>query len=739
MNGKTILWTGGAIAFLCTLAVAQTASAPSAKDPDEPGLEPADYAKAAEAIRPSSVVVEYALKYDQGEAPYGGGWIPEYGYQGLYLGDLVRQERPLAVPGWLLSNDEVITPDPMIHPRFLKSTTVRFGEQRVKAEPVRFSRGQFGMVLKLAQPLRGARPLVFDAQAEEPYLDVTCTRANTKWTFRIKSLAKSLTAPAGEAPFLSVSPYCLIVDGQARPVGINMNGRLPLDKTWKGAPQPEAFLSVQQSQALLNDLARRVDRCLFRVTLEFRSPKKKPSLGYGEGREGVQTEKQILGLLTDEHTLLLLTMLNPKVTARLNRIRVHVSDGPDLDAKFAHTLKDYGALIATLESPRDGAVVLSDKDITAYEDRFLPAVEARIQGEKRVTYFQHLRIARYELGWKDRVYPEVLVRDKNVFLFDEDGSLLAMPMVRRPRVQRDHHDPSEPQLTAATYVRDVLADWDENADPSNIPLAEEQENRLAWLGLVLQPLGKELARMNNVSDMTRNGKSGALVSYVYPDSPAADAGVEPGFILLRLDVEGQPRPIEVEVSSAGANWFPALWGRYDEMPEQYFDRIPRPWPAAENRFTRMLTDLGFGKKFTAEFFHDGKILRKQFTVTQSPPHYDTAATYKCKPLGLTVRDLTYELHQYFRRTPGDPGVIISKIEPGSKASVAGLRPYEIITMINETPVRNVEDFEKLTQTPGELRFEVKRWIRGRVVKTTLDLEEDKKSPSPISQTTQPAG
>jgi serine protease Do len=294
-------------------------------------------------------------------------------------------------------------------------------------------------------------------------------------------------------------------------------------------------------------------------------------------------------------------------------------------------------------------------------------------------------------------------------------------------------------LTAASYLRAVLAKLEENIDQSNVPLSEAEESRLAWLGLVLQPLNPELARVNKVSDLTRNGRSGALISYVYPNSPAAKAGLQPGDILLRLHVESEPKPVEVEVEQAGQSWFPMLWSRYNEIPERAFDRIPRPWPAAEDKFTRMLTDLGFGKKFTVEYFRGGKVHKADFAVTQSPPHYDTAPRYKSNSLGMTVRDLTYELRQYFHRSDDQPGVIISKIEPGSKASVAGLRPYEIITHVNDEPVMNVKDFETLTNQSGELRFEVKRWTRGRVVKAVVDAPVKTPETQPASQpATKPA-
>ncbi|MCK4624001.1 MAG: PDZ domain-containing protein, partial [Phycisphaerae bacterium] len=279
---------------------------------------------------------------------------------------------------------------------------------------------------------------------------------------------------------------------------------------------------------------------------------------------------------------------------------------------------------------------------------------------------------------------------------------------------------------------EVLGDLDKNIDKANIPLTEEEESRLAWMGVELQGLNKELARINNVSDLTNDGATGALVSYVYPGSPADKAGIEVGLVMLRIHAEDQPKPIEVRVESYGFAGRAFPWDRLDTVPEQYYDRIPRPWPSRENTVTRALTDLGFGKKYYVEFFSDGKIVKKDFKVIVSPPHYDTAKRHKSKPLGLTVRNLTYELQRYFQKKPGDPGVIISKIEPGSKASVSGLKPYEIITHVNGKEVADVKEFGKLIKDQAELQLLVKRMTRGRTVKIKL--------PPPTTQpaaTTQP--
>jgi S1-C subfamily serine protease len=127
-----------------------------------------------------------------------------------------------------------------------------------------------------------------------------------------------------------------------------------------------------------------------------------------------------------------------------------------------------------------------------------------------------------------------------------------------------------------------------------------------------------------------------------------------------------------------------------------------------------------GKKFELEFCRGGKAQRKTFTITEGPAHYDSAKRHKSEPLGLTVRNLTYEVRRYFHKTPEDPGVIVSKIEPGSKASVSGIKPYEIVTHVSEKPVANVGEFEKAIAGQEELRLAGKRMTKGRVVKIKME-------------------
>ncbi len=692
------------------------ASAP-AEEADETKITTANKLAIAEALKPSLVQAEFTLKFDKGESPDRGRYI--------------KEERPYELGGVVLSDSLVLIADPMIHPRFIKDISVRFGEQLVAARPAGYAIDQNAMLLKLDKPLKGAKPLKFDASGEKPYLAVTYTQRDGDWTIMVRSFSTTPSATQTGRKFLAATAYGLIVDSEGKPVGMLMKRDFPVGDFWKGSPLKWPVVSAEKMSELLKKLEESFGRGVFVVKLSFRSPKKssRQHSRFGGG-DSSSTEMNVLGGLIDARRILVLADLKPKLTARLQRITVQLPDDKPVAAKFAHTLKDYGAFVATLDKPLGGAMVLSGAKITDFRNKLLLSARVKLEGEKCTTYFLRSRIASFNVGWKRRIFPGVRGSDDSLLLFDTTGRLVALPIVKREKVSVERRwDSGSARLTPAGHLVEVTADIAKHADPSNVPLTEAEENRLAWLGVVLQPLDKELARISQVSHLTKDGRIGALVSYVYPDSPASAADVKVGDVLIRLHAEGEPKPIDVKIAAFGWSKRPFPWAHLDRLPEHLYDQIPAPWPPVENNLTRTLTDLGFGKKFAAVISRDGKTLRKEFKVTESPPHYDSTAKYKSKSLGITVRNMTYEARRYFQKTADDSGVIVSKIEPGSKASVAGVKPFEIITHVNEKPVMTVGDFEKCVTDAGELRLSVKRMTKGRVVKINM---------KPAAATTKPA-
>lgn len=722
--------------FALSLILASMAAAAT-----EP-VKPDEQAAIAEAVAPSLVRVEYTLQYDRGDPPSTNfrpwrDWQDWHDVSWRSPEDCIQEERPLEMAGFLVSDTEVVTTDLMFHPRFIKQVHVRAGDEVVEARISGYAREAVALFLELAEPLPGAVPLAFDADLDPPDLEVRYAFANGTWAVGVSPWSAGLVHAGSDARYLTASVGSLIVDRNGRPVGVTMAEQLPADGSWKGSPQKWARVSAKDLQEQLDSLEKAGDASLMRVALSFRSPRKDASSNRMWGRYGGDeeaTERNVLGLLIDEKRILVLAGLAPNVTARLERVLVHRPEGKPVPATFDKTLRDYGCFTATLETPLEGAPTFVADDIADFQRTLLLAADIRLQGENRVGYYQHARIRGLSIGWHRQLYPDTNTYSRmgsedggGTVLFDAKGRLLAIPVARRAKVTvRERWGGDGALMTPVVYVQRVLEKGaEDDFDPNNVPLSEEEENRLAWIGMEFQPLDKELARANGVSHLTNDGETGALVTYVYEDSPAAEAGVEPGQILLRVHVDGHPKPLEVELDGYGHQFESFPWERLDDLPEQYFDQLPAPWPSAENTFTRALTDLGFGTSFQAEFFQDGKEVRKPFEVVRGPKTYDSAARHKNEELGLSVRDMTYEVRRYFQKTPDDPGVVISKIEPGSKGSVAGLRPYEIITHVNDEAVQSIEDFERLVAPGGELRLSVLRMSRSRIVKVEAESAEER--------------
>jgi serine protease Do len=677
----------------------------------------------AKSFEPSFVQVEYQLQQDKGEMPQSGmfgercpncGQIHANGMQ-----EFISEERPLITAGFILSPTQILTEDIQTHPRFIKSIQVRKGSQLLAANVVSYARDQTAVILQLAEPLKEAKPLKFDSARSGPYQTVNYKFLNGEWQVLIGSVSTKVTVPATTPAFLSLPSFSLITDAAATPVAFSMNEELPVDNSWKVSPLTWKWISADEMKGSLSTLEQAAAASIVRVDLSFRSPKSADKTAAYRGREDRddnETEKNVLGLVLSEDRVLILADLKPKLTARLQRIQVVTGDGKSIEAKFLGSLKDEGALVAKLNSPVSSAVKFSSESILQFRNRLLSSAEISVQGEKRVAYLMPSRIAAFKVRWRQRIYPQIASGSDKCFLFDGENRLVAFPIVHRDKSAAERYSPDTPDLTASVNLQSVLANPAQSFDGANVPLSEEEENRIAWMGVELQAMNKELARVNNVSEETHNGEVGAMVTHVYPNSPAAEAGIKPGAILLRLRTADKPSPLEVRVEDDERFQQAFPWDRLDEVQEQYFDRIPAPWPVVENTFTRMLTDLGIGTEYTAEFFENGKGVEKKMKVVASPAHYNSATRYKADALGVTVRNLTYEVRRYLQLGDDAPGVIISKIESGSKTSTSGIKPFEMVTHINEKPVQNVKDFEKLIAESGELNFSIKRMAKGRLVK-----------------------
>jgi len=719
LRSKTIL--SFSMAALAALAATECVRA---GDPDPVQI--------AEALKNSIVRVEYTLQYDKGQPPAGTGIMERCPSCGEFHVDggatVVSEERPLETAGYLLSPTRVLSVDQFLHPRFLGKTEVVLGGEAVAARPVAYAQRENAVILELDRPLRGGVPLKFDATKDGPWFAATCATLNGDWTTTVNPVSiGGLNVAGGQSPFSPVNDRGVIVTGQGVPVAMNLTGELAPGDAWKGSPEQWEWIAASQFAERTKKIEAVSNAGVLRARLDLRSPRVTDDpysrWSYRDSNEDDEsTEIHALALNVDGSTLLVLAGLKPAVTGRLEHITVY-SPGRDegVSATFRASLRDYGAFVATLDEPLDGALDVAHADIRQLRNRLLIGAEITLQGEHRIAYFNHNRVSSFAIGWRRNVYPEVAGDDESLFLFDADGSLIALPIIKRQRPgEEESWRDTYPTLTSARQIASALSDLNANADTSNIPLSEEEENRVAWLGVVMQGLDTELARQMAVSELSDDGTIGGIVTFIYPDSPAAQAGVQEGDVLLRVHVESRPRPIDVMVDEDAEIGSAFPWHRLDELTEDYFDMIPKPWPNVASDFNRTLTGIGFGTPIRVELVRDGEVMFVEMAITQSPVHFDAAPQFKSEPLGFTLRPMTYEVRRQLQKSESDPGLIIARIEPGSKASVSGLKPYETIASVNDQPVSTIEDFRLASAGQSELRLSVMRMTRSRLVKITLE-------------------
>jgi serine protease Do len=185
-----------------------------------------------------------------------------------------------------------------------------------------------------------------------------------------------------------------------------------------------------------------------------------------------------------------------------------------------------------------------------------------------------------------------------------------------------------------------------------------------WLGVYIQKVTPELAESLGLAD-----SRGALVANVLPNGPAQAAGVKRGDVIVAFDNQ----PVD------DSRQLPLLVGR---------------------------TDLGH--KGILKVIRDKQAIELPVTITQSREPEIVAAEEKStkpdlgavSPFGLHVKDLSPDLAKELGLdAPG--GVVITSVQPASRADEAGLRARDVIIEVNRKAVSNVDSYQNAVKTSAK--------------------------------------
>lgn len=176
-----------------------------------------------------------------------------------------------------------------------------------------------------------------------------------------------------------------------------------------------------------------------------------------------------------------------------------------------------------------------------------------------------------------------------------------------------------------------------------------------WLGVSIQDLTPELAEYYKVKDT-----KGVLVIHAIEGYPAERGGIKDKDIIIGVDGK--------TVSTA-------------------------------RELSRTIAGIAVNKRTAINLIRNGKKKTLYIEIAKRPDDESLVRkeTETSNELGLRVSELTPEMARQLGYEENEKGVIITKVEPGSKGEHSGIRQGDLIKEINRRPVSTLNDYQKKMQ------------------------------------------
>ena len=239
----------------------------------------------------------------------------------------------------------------------------------------------------------------------------------------------------------------------------------------------------------------------------------------------------------------------------------------------------------------------------------------------------------------------------------------------------------------------------------------ENKGKQGYLGVEIQDVTKKLKEKKNLSV-----DHGAYVQGVVEDSPAEEAGIQKGDVIVKFGEEAvddgeeltdavravKPKTkVKVEINRKGEKKIIDVVVGKMKTPEAFafnFNDDGMHWLSPPPGVPKL------GKKFNIRVFNNRDVQ------------------------GLQLQPLTKQLGEYFG-APKGKGVLVTEVEKESGAEKAGFKAGDVITKVEGNNIKDIDDIHnELSDFDGkEASFEIIRNGKSTTLKMPIEKEEEDES------------